>query len=225
MRKIMLAVVLGFVATWVLVTVALAETYVVDVVVDGKTISLSVIVDGDTLTVDTTSPGVEIASITSLPTAATQPATQPITRTVVALRNANLRSGPGTTYAVAGSVQTGQLLMTVGQNPAGDWWQLADGTWIAAFLVDDATSTNTVASTPAPLPTTSQPTAAPTLTPPPTVAPPTPAIKCDPAYPTLCIPLNSPDLDCPDIPAKNFPVLPPDPHRLDRDKDGIGCER
>jgi len=32
-------------------------------------------------------------------------------------------------------------------------------------------------------------------------------------------------LDCREISARNFPVLPPDPHRLDgNDNDGIGCE-
>jgi len=48
--------------------------------------------------------------------------------------------------------------------------------------------------------------------------------QCHPSYPTLCLP-GSPDLDCADIPQKNFPVKPPDPHRLDGDGDGVGCER
>jgi micrococcal nuclease len=48
--------------------------------------------------------------------------------------------------------------------------------------------------------------------------------NCDPSYPSLCIPIGSPDLDCGDIAARRFPVLPPDPHRFDRDKDGVGCE-
>lgn len=47
---------------------------------------------------------------------------------------------------------------------------------------------------------------------------------CDPAYPTVCIPPPPPDLDCGDIPYRNFKVLPPDPHRFDGDHDGIGCE-
>ena len=47
---------------------------------------------------------------------------------------------------------------------------------------------------------------------------------CEPAYPTLCIPLGSPDLDCGDISQRQFEVHPPDPHRFDRDHDGIGCE-
>jgi len=51
-----------------------------------------------------------------------------------------------------------------------------------------------------------------------------PASNCDPAYPDVCIPPPPPDLDCGDIPYRNVRVLPPDPHRFDRDKDGIGCE-
>ncbi|MBW4579499.1 MAG: excalibur calcium-binding domain-containing protein [Tildeniella nuda ZEHNDER 1965/U140] len=47
---------------------------------------------------------------------------------------------------------------------------------------------------------------------------------CDAAYPDVCIPSPLPDLDCKDITFRNFRVLSPDPHRFDRDKDGIGCE-
>ena len=48
--------------------------------------------------------------------------------------------------------------------------------------------------------------------------------NCDPAYPDVCIPPPPPDLDCADIPYRNFRVLPPDPHHFDGDGDGIGCE-
>jgi micrococcal nuclease len=48
--------------------------------------------------------------------------------------------------------------------------------------------------------------------------------NCHPSYPTICIPPPPPDLDCGvDITAKGFPVLPPDPHGLDGDNDGLGC--
>ena len=57
----------------------------------------------------------------------------------------------------------------------------------------------------------------------PTVAP-ARAANCDGAYPDVCIPPAPPDLDCGDISYRRFRVLPPDPHRFDRDKDGIGCE-
>ncbi len=49
--------------------------------------------------------------------------------------------------------------------------------------------------------------------------------RCDPAYPTVCVPPPPPDLDCKDISYRRFKVLPPDPHGFDRDRDGIGCER
>jgi hypothetical protein len=51
------------------------------------------------------------------------------------------------------------------------------------------------------------------------------ANQCDAAYPGVCIPSPPPDLDCKDISYRNFKVLPPDPHRFDGDKDGIGCEK
>ena len=46
--------------------------------------------------------------------------------------------------------------------------------------------------------------------------------SCDPNY-SPCIPNVSYDLDCPDI-GFTVRVLGSDPHRLDRDNDGYGCE-
>ncbi len=46
---------------------------------------------------------------------------------------------------------------------------------------------------------------------------------CDPSYPTVCIPPPPPDLDCGDIPFRDFVVLQPDPHNFDGNNDGIGC--
>jgi hypothetical protein len=78
------------------------------------------------------------------------------------------------------------------------------------------------AITPAPAPVV---TAAPAPAPVPPVPAAAPANDCDPSYPTLCIPVGSPDLDCGDISERRFPVLPPDPHRFDgNDNDGLGCE-
>jgi hypothetical protein len=62
-------------------------------------------------------------------------------------------------------------------------------------------------------------------TPPP---PPPSGGKCAASYPTVCIPPPPPDLDCGDIPYRNFRVLwnvaDPDPHHFDGDHDGLGCE-
>lgn len=78
----------------------------------------------------------------------------------------------------------------------------------AATTTTKVTTTTTKATT-----TTSKPTTTVTT-----------AENCDPYYPDFCIPPPPPDLDCGDIPQKNFTVLQPDPHGFDGNKDGIGCE-
>ncbi len=52
----------------------------------------------------------------------------------------------------------------------------------------------------------------------------TPVGQCDPSYPDVCIESPPPDLDCPQISDNNFDVVGSDPHGLDNDNDGIGCE-
>jgi endonuclease YncB( thermonuclease family) len=49
--------------------------------------------------------------------------------------------------------------------------------------------------------------------------------RCDPSYPDVCIPPPPPDLDCSDIPYRNFRVVGRDPHHFDGNHNGIGCER
>jgi hypothetical protein len=86
----------------------------------------------------------------------------------------------------------------------------------------------TPAPTQAPQPT--QPPAPEPTEPPPEPTPPPepieepPPANCDPSYPDFCIPPPPPDLNCPDIPQKNFTVLQPDPHGFDGNKNGVGCE-
>lgn len=49
--------------------------------------------------------------------------------------------------------------------------------------------------------------------------------ECDPNYRGACIPLFSKgDVDCGEISARRFQSIGTDPHRLDRDKDGVACE-
>ena len=68
----------------------------------------------------------------------------------------------------------------------------------------------------------------PPVPPPPGPPPPPPTGNCHPSYPTVCIPPPPPDLNCGDIPFRNFQVrwdVPdPDPHHFDGDRDRIGCE-
>lgn len=56
----------------------------------------------------------------------------------VVIEEANLRAGPGTEYERLGSAAPGERLELIARNPAGDWYQLAGGAWIAAFLVEGA---------------------------------------------------------------------------------------
>ena len=61
---------------------------------------------------------------------------------------------------------------------------------------------------------------------PPTNNPP-PNGKCDPNYTGACVPPHPPDLDCADLRAMGLaPVrsIGRDPHGLDGDNDGVGCE-
>jgi micrococcal nuclease len=83
----------------------------------------------------------------------------------------------------------------------------------AAGTTTTATTSTTTTTTPAVT------TALPLLPP-----PPPPTASCDPSYPTVCIAPPPPDLDCKDVPYKNFRVLQPDPHRFDGNRDGFGCE-
>ena len=47
---------------------------------------------------------------------------------------------------------------------------------------------------------------------------------CHRSYPTLCLPERDRDWNCADFRDREFPVLPPDPYKLDADEDGVGCE-
>jgi micrococcal nuclease len=51
-----------------------------------------------------------------------------------------------------------------------------------------------------------------------------PVPSCDSSYPDLCVPPPPPDLDCPDIGKDTFRVIGSDPHGVDGDRDGVGCE-
>ena len=89
----------------------------------------------------------------------------------VVSEEANLRAGPGTEYERVGSAAPGEVVALVGRNAAGDWYQLATGAWIAAFLVEGApaglpvaeggtaalASTAAAAVTPGPPPATAPP--------------------------------------------------------------------
>jgi competence protein ComEC len=74
------------------------------------------------------------------------------------------------------------------------------------------------------------PTPPPPTTPPPTTPTPPPSPQCDPHYSGACVPPFPPDLNCADLRALGLAlpvrvvVIGQDPHELDRDLDGLGCE-
>lgn len=56
----------------------------------------------------------------------------------IATANANLRAAPTTSANIVGQASTGQALMIRARNVDRSWYQLADGSWVAAFLVENA---------------------------------------------------------------------------------------
>jgi hypothetical protein len=63
--------------------------------------------------------------------------TAEITQTTI-ITGANLRAGPGTIYPRVSGLVAGQVVTPVGQDETGTWYQLADGNWVAGFLVANA---------------------------------------------------------------------------------------
>ena len=68
-----------------------------------------------------------------------QPTTELIKYAVVTVQNANLRTGPGTSYDVAGWAKEGDTLKIVKQSDDEMWLYVADGSdsvWISASIVE-----------------------------------------------------------------------------------------
>lgn len=64
--------------------------------------------------------------------------TAPPGQATVAVEAANLRAGPGTDHPIVGGAQAGDTLDVIACNDGCTWYQLVDGAWIAAFLVQSA---------------------------------------------------------------------------------------
>ena len=95
-----------------------------------------------TTTATTGATTVTTPTVPSTTTADTPPANEPVgeapavngatTNTI-----SNLRAGPGTEYDIVGSADAGATLDIIGQNSDGTWLALANGAWVATFLVDN----------------------------------------------------------------------------------------
>lgn len=130
--------------------------------------------------VDTPTPTPDAAPAEAAPAPEQPPTDTPVpapqqAKAVITNPLANLRTGPGTQYGLAGTVERGAEFEIVGKNPGGDWWQLCcvngQRAWIADFLVDTSGPIEGVA------------VAADIPAPPPT-APPAPTATPAPAQPT-----------------------------------------
>lgn len=137
---------------------------------------------------------------------------------------ANLRAGPGTNYAKNGSAAVGQALDIIGRNTAGDWYQLASGAWIAAFLVSNAPASIPVAAvvpTPAVVaPSPVRAVAVPTARGLPAAA----ASDCDCDHGNTLNCDDFTDWDAQACYLRCMELKKIDVHGLDRDSDGNACE-
>lgn len=104
------------------------------------------------------------------------------------------------------------------------WWQWVLGAFVALLLLgalfgeDEEHASDSGGAT-----TATAPPAVPTEEAAASEPPPPPlSTGCDPNY-TGCVPPYPPDVDCSDV-GESVLVLGSDPHGLDRDDDGVGCE-
>lgn len=81
-------------------------------------------------------PATAIPTVQSLALLLPTPTPAPAFIEVVVNDAANLREGPGTDFAIVGKTASGDTLQVAGQSENGEWYKLADGAWIAAFLVE-----------------------------------------------------------------------------------------
>ena len=154
MKRFVYSLTGAVILTLILTGALFAQDYIINITVNGTPVALSVTLDdNDHLTVTTKAPGVNVVSVLT-PTRALAPTATPAAAqtTATATTNANLRSGPGTSFALAGTVTAGQTLTIIGQDATGNWLKLADGKWIAAFLVEQSTTASKPTPTATPRP-------------------------------------------------------------------------
>jgi uncharacterized protein YraI len=137
---------------------------------------------------------------------------------------ANLRTGPGTGYPLAGRMIKGQLAQVIGRNDDGTWWQVdvdGESAWVFGELVQANPAAEGVAVAAAPPLPTPLPTEPPTATSVPTPAvPPTPVAtplpECNPSNPFWAATLNNaPDYTfCTPVPFEFVMNADPDPRQM-----------
>jgi hypothetical protein len=134
---------------------------------------------------------------TATPDVTATPTPLPVPQ-LTALRNVNVRSGPGTNYARIGTLAGGDSADVTGTNPGGDWYQIdfnGKPGWVSEDLISLSGSSEAVAvaeNIPAPPPTARpkpRPTSLPAPQPQPQPQPQEPAPALPPAasYPWMYV--------------------------------------
>lgn len=93
---------------------------------------------------------------TPRPTSTPRPRPTPQANTITIMRTSNVRSGPGTNYAVVGQSDIGTVYKVTGRNAAGDWYRIdysGQPAWIWTGLTDNRNLSVPVVRTPVPPPT------------------------------------------------------------------------
>lgn len=119
----------------------------------------------------------------------------------------NVRATPETSARVMLKLSRGAAVTIV--RKSGPWYalELSDGSvgWLHGdYLAEQRTSSERTPASTVPLAVLAQ------------------SRNCHPSYVGKCLPIGR-DVDCPDI-GGSVSVVGPDVYRLDRDRDGIGCE-
>ncbi len=119
------------------------------------------------------------ATATETPTITAETAVENAPQPGDVLGAANVRSGPGTVYAIVASVRPGDTVTVLARDAGGEWYnvELADGTrgWLSAQFVNPSATDIPLAATIPPTPrSTNTPIPAATPTLPPVVITPTP---------------------------------------------------
>jgi hypothetical protein len=93
---------------------------------------------------------------TAAPPVAAAPEPAPAQPAAAVNAAANLRGGPGTDYPILAGLPLGQAVTITGRSADSTWYQLSDGSWLFAELVDNAPADLPVVEAP-PLPAPAEP--------------------------------------------------------------------
>ncbi len=96
---------------------------------------------------DAAAPAVSLLTLLPTPTPQPEIPTPPTTPATV-ITAANLRQGPSTDFPVVGAATEGQEIVIVGQIADGTWYQLENGAWVFAQLVQNPPATIPVVEAP-----------------------------------------------------------------------------